>query len=1014
MRYDFLRTRSIFSLFPERLYSSFNFDQYLEAFTESHAIENEHLVCDHLSIALEVPLLLMKKESSGSICIGSVIKGRSANLFSFLRALPSRYSVRARSAGQVLRIPRSVLDSLFNEFPEAKIYLLRVTESGAFRNLSRELHSLNLNPIFIAKFIAKLNIVTIPHHEPVVSIGESFTGPLFLSEGEFLFRHKTSTRTSWSVPLRTWIGWGELKRGDVAGFSITAMSESELLQIQEIQLNQLSEEFPKDYQSLESWILEGVLPQIQDEDDEYSEIEDDDLEDLFKGADETAVHHWSFPFVGQNDAMDCGPACLAMMSLYFKKDLSIQFWRSKLSTGKEGTTLYDLAQTAERFGFTTYCLEVVDLKELESNLFPFIAIRKKHYLVVYKIEKDFVTIGNPEGGILKLSIENFNNGFENVGLFLKPNSQFAQLTKSQSRWKHYVFLFEGVKTEISLAFICGLIGVLVSLAPPAITQLIIDNVLVSHDLKFLTVLLSVLVGTTLVSMFAAWARSYYFNFVITRFNFRAMNAFIQKMLSLPYNFFATRNVGDFTHRIEELSQLRSFVTGTLFEVVMNIVTLIIYAVALVAVSPTVGLIAFVLAPLMLVIPLLHSNFLTFKLNQLFELRASQTSRVTDLVNGIATIKATGANYASKAKFVKELSKINQYENAFYTTSSNVATLTTTYYQFANLVVVGACALLGIHGELSAGKVFFLIAVSSRIFNPFLTLSRQWDRFIETKMAISRLNDIFLSPSETQSIKRSVISSGKIKGEIEFKEVWFRYGGETSEWVLKDINFKVGPGEKVAFVGPSGSGKSTIACLLSRMYEPTKGNIYIDGRDYREYDLDYLRSQIGLLHQEPTLFAGTIMDNIGFNQLEPDVEKVRIAAKRASITSVIESKPEGLEHEISHGGNGFSKGEKQRIALARLFYNDPQILVLDEATASLDGTSERHIMSTIANEMSERVVFSIAHRLTTLAYSDLIIVLNHGRISGCGTMELLKETNFLFQELFGFSTEQTTQTKEKAA
>jgi ABC-type bacteriocin/lantibiotic exporter with double-glycine peptidase domain len=295
-------------------------------------------------------------------------------------------------------------------------------------------------------------------------------------------------------------------------------------------------------------------------------------------------------------------------------------------------------------------------------------------------------------------------------------------------------------------------------------------------------------------------------------------------------------------------------------------------------------------------------------------------------------------------------------------------------------------------------VVFAIFVSSRIFNPLLNLTRQWDRFIQTKMALSRLNDIFLAPSEQRSIKKGSISSGHIRGEVEFRNVWFKYG-DHGDWVLRDVNFKIAAGEKLAIVGPSGSGKSTISYLLSRIHEPTEGQIFVDGRDYREYDLKFFRENIGLLHQEPQILAGSVIENIAMNTLEPEQAAVERAAERASILTVIQQKPDGFEHRILHGGHGFSKGEKQRLTLARLFYSEPQVLVLDEATSALDGISERQIMDTIAREMSDRTIVNIVHRYSSLHYSNLVVMLKQGSVAGTGTVKFLAANNRTFTELF---------------
>ena len=233
-------------------------------------------------------------------------------------------------------------------------------------------------------------------------------------------------------------------------------------------------------------------------------------------------------------------------------------------------------------------------------------------------------------------------------------------------------------------------------------------------------------------------------------------------------------------------------------------------------------------------------------------------------------------------------------------------------------------------------------------------------------------------------------------------------------MLKGVNFKIEAGQKVSIVGPSGSGKSTLAFLLTRMYEPNKGHIFVDGRDYREYDIDWLRDNIGLLPQESKLFSGSLAENIGFRHLDIDEEKLQIAATRSSAIDFINKKPNAFQHYVPHGGHGFSVGEKQRIALARLFYQDPSIVILDEATSALDGISEKEVLTHLLKEMKGRTVINIAHRYSTVVRSEFAAVLFEGRCIGFGPLSYLKENNLVYRKLFSFDEDLITEAMEKSS
>jgi ATP-binding cassette, subfamily B, bacterial HlyB/CyaB len=1012
---ELLKTQSIFSLFPLDSVSKINVDQFIVEADQGVCLENEEDISHFLFISIDSPLLLFKQNGDSANCIGSVVNGRSANLYSFLRILPSPYSIRAKESGPVLKIPRRVFDALFEKHPEVKAYLLRTTEDSAYRGLSKDLREIGISNKFIISLLTQMQTIGLTNHEELIKGDVTLLSAYYLSDGEFLLRPKSARKTPWIVPNKTWIAWEECEAGREAQYSIAAMRPSKALRISKASIDQLKDQFPQEFEKVKDWILQVVKTEdVNLESDEQNELED--AGQIFKNAIERNPFRLIYPFVSQNDEMDCAAACLSMISQFFGKDLSVQFWRSKLSTNREGTTLFDLATTSERFGFSTHCLDVPSLNEVESYMLPFVALRNFHYLVVYRIDRNYVVVGDPARGIRKMTHQEFHDGFENAGLFLKPRPEFSNQAESPSRWKHYLQLFESVKSDLAMAFVCGLIGVVISLAPPIITQMILDDVLINRNHGLLKILMIVSVGLLVVSSFVTWAQGYYFNHVMTKYNFRATTAFIQKMFSLPYQFFATRHVGDFTQRIGELSNLRAFITGTLFDVSMNLLTMSIYAVALFLLSPTVALFVLITGPILFIFPLLFSRYMSSIYAQLFEKRSNQSSRLTDYIRGIVAIKATGSEYVSRHRFDQELAESVQAESSFHMASLNVRTLTSGYFQIVSLGVLGTGAYLAVTGDLSPGRVISITIITSRIFGPLLALTREWDQFVETKAAISRLNDIFLSPSEKPATTFSTMTTSRsqLRGEIEFKEVWFRYGGEGSEWVIKDLNFKVEAGSKVAIVGPSGSGKSTIAFLLSRMYEPTRGTIFVDGRDYRDYDIDFLRQQIGLMPQETSLFAGTIAQNIALHKLETDPILATQAARRASSLNLILNKSNGFDYKIPHGGYGFSVGEKQRIALTRLFYNDPQVVILDEATSSLDGISEREILDGINNEMRGRTFLNIAHRYSTVSFSDFALVLNQGRVAGFGTLDFLKENNLIFRQLFDIEIERLASTGKKAS
>lgn len=760
--------------------------------------------------------------------------------------------------------------------------------------------------------------------------------------------------------------------------------------------------YARETESLEDWI-DSKAHAKEDSEDDQGLIPN---RELFFGAWTKKKKPWRFPWVQQANVMDCGPACLAIISLFFNKKLSTHFWRSQLSTDRSGTSLFDLATTAERNGFISHCLHVDQVDSLEEFLFPFIALRKDHFMVVYKVTDHEVYISDPAIGLKKIPVEEFMQGFEHAGLFLKPKKEFLTLKEPSTPLKHYLQFFEGIQTELFLAFLCGALGVMLSLIPPLIGQLALDKVLKNGDEKFFIYLLFFYFSTTLLASFVSWAEKYYYTFILEKFNFRTTSAFIQKTLSLPYHFFAVRHVGDFTERVWELSHIRSFITNTLFRGILNLVNLSIYAFVLYWIHWKAALIVFIFSPVILLLPFFSSRYLGALLNEIFVRASEQMSLLTDLIKGIVTIKSSGAELPMRYRFERKLMDLVKIQTKFSSLSAFIESLTSTYSQVLQIGVLAVTFYYCLNGELTPGQLISFSLIANKVISPILDLVRQWEQFVESKSVLTRLNEIFLTPSEPLipeniPLKNEIANETplSLRGEVEFQNVWFRYGGESSDWVLKDISFKIAAGTKLTIVGPSGSGKSTIALLLSRLYEPTHGKILIDGLDYRQYPLGFLREQLGLIAQDHFLFAGSLSENISINAMQINTENLQLAITSSRIRNLVDRRPAGIEQDVLPSGVGFSGGEKQKISLARLFYRRPRLVILDEATSSLDGLSEKEILSEISTQLHDCTVISIAHRYSTVQVSQWGLVLKEGCLDGFAPLQDLQRQNKTFQELY---------------
>ncbi len=991
------------------LYTPDEFDDALNRFdVRSYAagevIAHEGETPDGLLIPLTGKIEIFSKSFEELETSGMVVPFRSVNTYVALRQRPLNYSIRFESEGELLVVPYDELQKKLREKPEAARYLTHVTENIEIRSIAKSLESLGCSVDFKVALVASFEFHSYEPQEWILESNKTVKRAFYFFEGQIITQqklNKSGRLSQWPIPCRRWCLWSEAMEGAAVQGVYKATSRTTGVSISTESLLLLKTKLPDDFKKLEKTLTEGSIADISS-----SEIQQDfDVEQFISQSTTNRTPRFkSWPWVAQADLMDCGPACMAMVSQYFGKNTPLQFWRNILATNRSGTSLFDLAFVSEKNGYISSALGVERIEELDPKLLPFIVVRRDHYLVVYEIKKDKIVVGDPVAGIVKLDFEEFYDGFEQAVLVLKPNEEFAALPARKYKYSHYFTLLLDFKVELSLSFMISLMMIILGLGTPLLTQIFLDDVLVRRDLNMMWLASAGGLLLAIINSFMSWSKTYYQNYLATKLDYKLSSIFLKKIVSLPYSYFVDRHVGDVITRFQELQKLKDFLLHSSESIVLSFFSLLIYGTILSLYSPTIAMTVVGSMPLFAFISWMTGRKLTVISQEIFTKNSEVASSLNDTFKGIAVIKSLGGELATRWRYQEKLVQLLKSERDFEISAKSFDVIVNFYVEVVNYIVLGLSVFLAIKGELSPGQAIAITLLANRVFGPLLHIADQFGEIQQVFSVFDRLNDVFFTQSEN-SKKRGHVKKEKLLGEIEFRDVWFRYGGEGADWVLNGLNFKIEAGTKLAIVGPSGSGKSTVVGLLTRMYEPTRGQIFVDGRDYLDYDVNWLREKIGVLYQESQLFSGSISENIAFSEPEINQNKVVMVCQQANASHFIESKPMGYNYRLSHGGLGLSGGEKQRVALARTFYKQPDVLVLDEATSALDGEAESELLLTLKTSTSSRTVINIAHRYSTVLSSDLVFVLAKGRLVGFGSHAELQVNNEMYKKLFPQSQEE---------
>jgi ATP-binding cassette, subfamily C, bacteriocin exporter len=705
--------------------------------------------------------------------------------------------------------------------------------------------------------------------------------------------------------------------------------------------------------------------------------------------------------IRQHDITDCGATCLASIGAYYKLELPIARIRQYAGTDKKGTNVLGLIEAAQKIGFQAKGVrgDFESLFKIPKPAIAHIIVKEKlqHYIVIYKVDKRYIKIMDPgTGKIHKKTHTEFKKEWTGVLVILLPNQSFTKGNEKISVLKRLWFLLKPHKFVLIQALTGAIIYTLLGLSTSIYIQKITDHVLVGGNTKLLNLLSVIMLGLLLIQVLIGFFKDIFIIKTGQQIDARLILGYYKHLLKLPQQFFDTMRVGEIISRINDAVKIRVFINSTSLSLMVNFFIVIFSFALMFSYYWKLAMIMLVIIPLYLFIYWITNRLNKTTERKIMERSADLESQLVESLNAVGTIKRFGledfANIKTETRFINLLHI--GYTSALNSIFSGISSQTVS--RLFTIVLLWSGTYFVIDQEITPGELLSFYAIIGYFTGPIANLISTNKTIQNALIAADRLFEIMdLEREETEN--KFKLSADKID-DITFKKVKFRYG--TRVQVFDDFNLILKKGNITAIVGESGSGKSTLISLLQNMYPLQSGSISIGSMDLKYIENKSLRQLISVVPQKIDLFAGNVIENIAVGDFQPNIEHILSICKNIGILEFIETLPNGFYTYLGENGATLSGGQKQRIAIARALYKQPEILVLDEATSSLDSTSENYIQRTIKKLREQyKTIIVIAHRLSTVIHADTIVVLEKGKVIEQGSHHELYQKQGRYNNLW---------------
>ena len=702
--------------------------------------------------------------------------------------------------------------------------------------------------------------------------------------------------------------------------------------------------------------------------------------------------------------MQCGVACLQMVCKYFGRDYTMESLSKLCFATTEGVSLLSINEAANTLGLHTTCAKATTSILGDVHLPCILHWNQNHFVVLYKVKKGRkFYVADPGKGLVTYGLEEFkqhwastsSNGEDRgIAMFLETTPAFFTYKmngeESIKEKRSFRFLFGYVKKYRKYfgQIILGLVvGSLLQLALPFLTQSIVDVGIKHQDIGFVWLILLGQLMLTISRTAIDFIRRWLLLHISLRINISLVSDFFIKLLKLPMSFFDTKLMGDLMQRMNDHSRVNNFLTQQTLNITFAMLTFVVFSVVLFFYNKLVFAI-------FLSGSILYGGWMTLFLKrrkvldyELFEQQAINNNKTYEFITSMQEIKLQDCEQRRRWEWEDTQADLFGVQMKSLKLQQTQEAGSIFINEVKNIIITVVAATAVIHGQMTLGMMLAVQYIIGQLNSPVEQLMNFFYSLQDVKISLERINEIHQMDDENGKVGLQTSIEDKSEG-IDIKNIMFKYDPHALRKTIDDVNIHIPQGKVTAIVGASGSGKTTLIRLMLGYYPVLEGKINIGNTDINKLNKKWWRRQCGVVMQDGVIFSESIARNIAVDDGDIDKERLLKAAEIACIKDYVMALPLKFNTKIGRDGVGLSQGQKQRILIARAVYKNPDYIFLDEATNSLDANNERSIVENLDKFYKGKTVVIVAHRLSTVKNADQIVVIDHGKVVEEGSHESL--------------------------